>query len=168
MGRRLTAWIGGLIASLAGVAALAQNLDEGKSPAQLYAASCAECHRNPRDLTRAASSMNLESFLRQHYTISREDAAAMARYVLSMPNAPGPAAQPRPPAPVRGQSPAVEPAPRARQAKTDAKSGSAKGVANRRNAEAVPTHGKPGAPEEAAPPPPPPPPAIPPPQLYEE
>src|ERR1035437_9501893 len=69
---------------LAGVAgpmasASAQDIDAGKTPAQLYAASCVLCHKKPQDVARAGVARG-EGFLRQHYTTGKEEAAMMAAY----------------------------------------------------------------------------------------
>lgn len=72
-----------------------ENLDSGKSPAQLYASDCAVCHKSPQGLAaRGSGILGLESFLREHYTASRESAAAIAGYLRSVGNpAPGRAAK---------------------------------------------------------------------------
>jgi len=80
----------------AGAAAAQENLDQGKSPAQLYASDCAICHKSPQGLAKSGGLLGVESFLRSHYTASRESAAAIAKYL----EAAGPAAAPgkKPPA----------------------------------------------------------------------
>lgn len=66
-----------------------ENLDFGKSPAQLFASDCAICHKSPQGLAAKGGGMlGLESFLRQHYTASRESAAAIAGYLRAAGNAP--------------------------------------------------------------------------------
>src|SRR5271170_1291816 len=73
----------GLLAVLAPAMACAQtNLDQGKSAAQIFAAACAECHKAPRPLANGRNSAALTDFLREHYTTSRDQAAALAAYVL--------------------------------------------------------------------------------------
>ena len=68
-----------------------ENLDQGKTPAQMFAANCTVCHKKPQGLARPGVS-GLDIFLRQHYTASRESAAALAAYLQSAGNAPaGPA-----------------------------------------------------------------------------
>src|SRR4051812_23344269 len=77
---------------LAGSAAAQENLDQGKSAAQLYASDCAICHKSPGALNKAGGIFGMESFLRQHYTASRESAAAIANYLKGFGDAPaGPA-----------------------------------------------------------------------------
>jgi hypothetical protein len=61
------------------VDARAQDLDAGKTPAQLFASHCAACHRSPQGL--AKQSFGLAGFLRQHYTTSSATASALAAYV---------------------------------------------------------------------------------------
>ncbi len=73
----------GLIAGLAPAMALAQtNIDQGKSPAQIFATDCAACHKAARGLANGRNSAALADFLREHYTTSGEQAAALAAYVL--------------------------------------------------------------------------------------
>jgi len=84
---------GGVAAAALGGQALAQeNLDAGKSPAQLYASDCAICHKSAQGLSKGAGIFGLSSFLRQHYTSSRESASAIAAYVESIDK--GPASPP--------------------------------------------------------------------------
>lgn len=66
--------------------ALAQeNIDEGKSPAQLYAQNCAICHKSPHGLSRAGGGvLGVQNFLREHYTASQESAAAIAGYLATI------------------------------------------------------------------------------------
>jgi hypothetical protein len=73
----------GLFAALLPAAAHAQvNIDQGKSAAQIFANDCAACHKATRGLANGRNSLTLSSFLREHYTASREQAAALAAYVL--------------------------------------------------------------------------------------
>ncbi|HEY4143077.1 MAG TPA: hypothetical protein VGM57_16785 [Pseudolabrys sp.] len=76
----------------AGAASAQENLDMGKTPAQLYASDCAICHKAPGTLSKAGGILGMESFLRQHYTASKESAAAIANYLKGFGDAPaGPA-----------------------------------------------------------------------------
>jgi hypothetical protein len=80
----------GMVALCMAVPATAQeNLDLGKSPAQLFAANCAVCHKSPQGLAKAGGLLGLDSFLREHYTASKESASALAGYLKSMEPAPG-------------------------------------------------------------------------------
>jgi hypothetical protein len=76
-----------LAAAVLGMSALspaaAQNLEAGKSPAQIFAATCAICHKSPHGLLKSVSPGALPGFLRQHYTTSVSMAGAMSAYVLS-------------------------------------------------------------------------------------
>jgi hypothetical protein len=58
------------------------SIDAGKSPAQMFADTCSNCHRRPQELRRASA-----SFLRQHYTPGAQEAAAMANYLAAIPAA---------------------------------------------------------------------------------
>jgi hypothetical protein len=76
-----------------------QNLDAGKSGAQIFSQVCANCHRGPRALRNAST-----SFLREHYTTSPAMAAAVAAYLSAAGREPAPAQSPvqpeRPRAPI--------------------------------------------------------------------
>lgn len=61
-----------------------ESLDLGKTPAQLFASDCAICHKSVNGLGRNAGIFGLDSFLRQHYTASRESAAAISAYIQAM------------------------------------------------------------------------------------
>jgi hypothetical protein len=63
------------------VAAAQGNLDQGKTAAQLYASACATCHKSPPSVSKTRWLFGLESFLREHYTSSRESAAILAAYL---------------------------------------------------------------------------------------
>ena len=88
MVRRLICLLGFLL--VLGVPLRAQeNLDFGKSPAQLFASDCAICHKSPQGLAaKGGGILGLEGFLREHYTASRESAAAIAGYLRAAGNAP--------------------------------------------------------------------------------
>jgi len=72
------------ILAIAGTTLAQENLEKGKTPEQLYAADCAICHKSPNGLTRSVGIMGVENFLREHYTASREAAAAIASYLKSV------------------------------------------------------------------------------------
>jgi len=120
---RCFATIIGLFAALAPAIAHAEtNLDQGKSASQIFAAACAECHKSPRGLANGKSSSTVTEFLREHYTTSRDQAAALAAYVLG-----GRGTEPVGGSLQRGQKPAAEGAapdeakPQKRQARQPAK-----------------------------------------------
>ncbi|MGN6571793.1 MAG: hypothetical protein ACTHLO_10300 [Pseudolabrys sp.] len=67
---------------LAGGASAQENLDAGKSGAQLYQSNCAICHKSVQALNKSGGGLfGLDSFLREHYTSSREAAAAISAYL---------------------------------------------------------------------------------------
>ncbi len=63
-----------------------ENLDSGKTGAQLFAANCALCHKSPQALSKSGG---LSGFLREHYASSRETATVIATYLESLGPAPG-------------------------------------------------------------------------------
>ena len=73
----------GIGPALIGLPALAQDLDKGKSGAQLFAGSCVGCHRSPRGLAKDRYSWTLSSFMQQHYTSSSTSAQMLAAYLQS-------------------------------------------------------------------------------------
>jgi hypothetical protein len=86
---------GGILAAVGTIPARAQeNLDAGKTSAQLYAADCAICHKTPQGLNKGGGILGLSEFLREHYTASREAASAIAAYVQSIDKGPAAAKKP--------------------------------------------------------------------------
>ena len=143
----------------------AQNLDAGKTPAQIFADTCSACHRRPQELKRASA-----GFLRGHYTTGQQEAATMANYLASIPADPR-AAQPKR-QPAAGPVPAETAATRRQeqskeQAKEQAKSAPTAASKSRRNGRAEAKAPAPAAtaPPETTPPEPPPQVAPPPPPL---
>jgi hypothetical protein len=86
--RRMGAAVAVFIFWAAGPAAAQENLDKGKSAAQLYASDCAICHKSPRGLAKGAGRYGLDNFLRAHYTASRESAAAISAYLRAIDSQP--------------------------------------------------------------------------------
>lgn len=82
MTRGLSPIIGLLAAMLPALAHAQTNLDQGKSASQIFTAVCAECHKAPRALAHGRDNAALTDYLREHYTTSRDQAAALAAYVL--------------------------------------------------------------------------------------
>ena len=83
--------IAGVVALVWAMPAGAQeNLYGNKSPAQIFASDCAICHKSAQGLSKAGGplGLGLESFLREHYTASKETAAVLAKYVQSMDSGP--------------------------------------------------------------------------------
>jgi len=76
--------VGGLLYSLGGPAAQAQNIDEGKSATQLFSATCVNCHRNPGALAKGRFRATLFPFLQDHYTTNAAEAWALASYLASV------------------------------------------------------------------------------------
>lgn len=66
-----------------------------KPAPQLFATDCtgAGCHKGPQGLGKNHGQFGLTTFLREHYTNSRESAAALSNYLLRLPAGP---AQPEP------------------------------------------------------------------------
>jgi hypothetical protein len=79
--RGVRLWFGFLALAVANPAGAQGNLDQAKTAAQLYASACAACHKSPQSVSKTKSSFGLESFLRDHYTSSRESAAILAAYL---------------------------------------------------------------------------------------
>jgi hypothetical protein len=84
----LLARLGAMAAVLAlaavGPAIAQENLDKGKSAAQLYASDCAICHKAPQAFVKGKRLVGLDGFLREHYTASRESAASIGAYLRSI------------------------------------------------------------------------------------
>jgi hypothetical protein len=79
--RLLASWTIGLAAVLLAAPCQAQgNIDRGKTPAQVFADTCAVCHRSPRALKPTNA-----GFLRVHYAASSAQASAMAAYLAALP-----------------------------------------------------------------------------------
>jgi hypothetical protein len=72
-----------LIGCCMATAVQAENLDAGKSPAQLFAGTCNACHKSPRGLMKTVSSGSLPSFLREHYTTSIDMAKQLSAFLIS-------------------------------------------------------------------------------------
>jgi hypothetical protein len=85
-----------------------ENFSAKPAPA-LFQSDCTGggCHKGPQGLVKNHSQSGLASFLREHYTNSRESAAALSNYLLKLPAGP---AQPEPRA-ARGTSPRGTPSP---------------------------------------------------------
>ena len=90
-----------LVLGLGAQQALAQDGPQGtsrgenfsaKPPAQLFASDCtgAGCHKSPQGLGKSVGIGGLAGFLREHYTNSRESAAALANYLSKIPAGPEP------------------------------------------------------------------------------
>jgi mono/diheme cytochrome c family protein len=60
------------------------SIDAGKNGEQLFKANCSVCHKAPTGLSRAGGILGVQSFLREHYTASRETAAVIAAYLIAV------------------------------------------------------------------------------------
>jgi hypothetical protein len=84
-------WFGplalGAILLLIAEPAHAQNLDQGKSPAKLFADGCAACHRSPRGLAKGRFRLTLFLYLQDHYASNSSSAWALTSYLESLDNA---------------------------------------------------------------------------------
>ena len=72
-----------LIGCFAVIPVQAQNLEAGKSPAQIFAGTCNACHKTPRGLLRTVPAGSLPGFLRQHYTTSGDMASLLSAFLVS-------------------------------------------------------------------------------------
>jgi hypothetical protein len=68
-----------------------ENFSAKPAPA-LFASDCTGggCHKGPQGLAKGQSQGSLAGFLREHYTNSRESAAALAAYLVTLPSGPAP------------------------------------------------------------------------------
>ena len=64
--------------------AQAQNLDQGKPAARLFADGCATCHRSARGLAKGRFHLTLFLFLQKHYATSSSSAWALTSYLESV------------------------------------------------------------------------------------
>src|SRR3979411_789956 len=72
-----------LIGCFAVIPAQGQNLEAGKSPAQIFAGTCNACHKSPRGLLKTVPAGSLPGFLRQHYTTSGDMASLLSAFLVS-------------------------------------------------------------------------------------
>jgi hypothetical protein len=120
------------------------DIDQGQTPAQIFASDCATCHKSPRGLAAGKGSLMLRSFLTEHYTSNKDQAAALAAYVLGAGGADSvPAVQARPPKtePEHARLPVEEPKPAVRPTRAEKRERQVPGTAKL----------QPPASEEAAP-----------------
>src|SRR5664279_1103221 len=85
--------VGAWALAAVGTAQAQENLDQGKSGAQLFASDCAICHKTTAGLSKGRV-LGLDSFLREHYTASRESAGIIAAYIASTDKGPAAPAAP--------------------------------------------------------------------------
>jgi mono/diheme cytochrome c family protein len=79
----------GTVCALLGPAALAQNIDEGKSAQRLFADTCVNCHRSANGLAKGRFRPTLFLFLQDHYTASKSEAWELSSYLASVDTPPG-------------------------------------------------------------------------------
>jgi mono/diheme cytochrome c family protein len=79
----------GAVCALLGPAALAQNIDEGKSAQRLFADTCVNCHRSANGLAKGRFRPTLFLFLQDHYTASKSEAWELSSYLASVDTPPG-------------------------------------------------------------------------------
>lgn len=93
----------GLFAGLVPMLVQAQtSIDQGKSPSEMFSLDCATCHKGARGLAKGRTTSDLSSFLAEHYTSGKDQAASLAAYVMgagggeAAPATPGRGAKPVP------------------------------------------------------------------------
>jgi hypothetical protein len=72
------------------------NIDQGKSPAEMFNGDCGTCHKSAKGLANGRNSGALAGFLREHYTSSAQQAASLAAFVLGAGSGPAPGANLKP------------------------------------------------------------------------
>jgi hypothetical protein len=86
-------WFGGVTLALLLIGAIflvidpaarAENLDEGKPAARLFADGCSACHHGARGLAKGRFTVTLYLFLQQHYASNSSSAWALASYLESL------------------------------------------------------------------------------------
>lgn len=73
-----------LLIACSAMPAQAQDLDRGKTPAQVFSSNCTACHRGPQGLSKGGNARATAGFLLQHYTTSAESAGAIAAYLVAV------------------------------------------------------------------------------------
>jgi mono/diheme cytochrome c family protein len=114
------------------------SIDAGKNGEQLFRANCSACHKTAAGLSRAGGILGVQSFLRTHYTASRESAAVIAAYLNAVDAAARPGDRPA----RRSARPEGRPAKKDESKPTEAKPAEAKPT-EAKPAEAKPTETKP-------------------------
>lgn len=140
LARRLGAAVAVLAICAVAPTAAQENLDQGKTPAQLYASDCAICHKSPYGLTKRLGPYGLDSFLREHYTASRESAAVISAYLRDIGRKPAPKRSPRRKA--KASEPKLPPRKPAEAKSSDAKPSETKPPKTKAS-ESKPSHAKP-------------------------
>jgi hypothetical protein len=121
LARRIMVAVVALAVWAAGSAAAQENLDKGKTPAQLYASDCAICHKSPRGLAKGAGRFGLDNFLREHYTASHESAAVISAYLRAIDSQPEPRREHGPKLRAKASKPKLSPSKSSETKASDAK-----------------------------------------------
>ncbi len=93
---------GAMLAALSEPVWAQENLEQGKSAAQLFASDCGICHKSAQALVK--DGYPTEAFLRVHYTSSREMAAALFTYLRGIQRAEGAAPKRKPKVKTAGEA----------------------------------------------------------------
>jgi hypothetical protein len=72
------------------------NIDQGKSPSEIFSGDCGTCHKTAKGLANGRNAGALAGFLREHYTSSAQQASSLAAYVLGAGSGPVPTANLKP------------------------------------------------------------------------
>jgi hypothetical protein len=97
-----------------------ENLDQNKSGATLFAATCLTCHKSARGLAKGRMSFTLSHYLRQHYTSSAASADTLTAYLQSVDTPPAKAKRATGKAPAKNATGKVPAKSEATGAATDA------------------------------------------------
>ena len=84
---------GAIVLALSGAALAQEDLEQGKSAAQLFVSDCGICHKSAQALVK--DGYPTEAFLRVHYTSSREMAASLFAYLRGVARADAATAGPK-------------------------------------------------------------------------
>jgi outer membrane biosynthesis protein TonB len=118
----------GLLAGLVpGLTHAQTSIDAGKSPGEIFQTVCTTCHKSARGLANGRGSSGLASFLAEHYTSGKDQAAQLAAYVMGAGGGEAaPAAQGRKPTPDNSRTATEESKPSPQRQKPDSSGANAK------------------------------------------
>jgi hypothetical protein len=103
------------------------SIDAGKSPGEIFQTVCTTCHKSARGLANGRGSSGLASFLAEHYTSGKDQAAQLAAYVMGAGGGEAsPATQARKPAPDSNRTATEESKPSPQRQKPEPSGASAK------------------------------------------
>jgi hypothetical protein len=80
--RRFICAVGLFAGLIPGLAHAQTSIDAGKSPGEIFQTVCTTCHKSARGLANGRGSSGLASFLAEHYTSGKDQAAQLAAYVM--------------------------------------------------------------------------------------